>query len=123
MLLVDSSVWIDHFRDPDPTLTAYLGSESVLCHSFVLGELAMGSLRDRTRTIAMLEELPIPNEPGHDEVMALVENERLFSRGLSWIDAHLLASTLITPGSRLWTRDKRLMEAARELKVAAHLAN
>lgn len=114
---------MDHLRVPDPALQSYLRDENVLCHAFVIGEIAMGSLRDRKETVAMLDQLPIPHEARHDEVMTLVENEALFSRGLSWIDAHLLASTLITPGARLWTRDKRLMDAARELGVAAHLAN
>ncbi len=114
---------MDHLRAPDPELTRSLRAENVLCHSFVIGEIMMGSLRNRAETVAMLKRLPIPNEASHEEVMTLVENKKLFSRGLSWIDAHLLASTLITPGARLWTRDRRLNEAARELRVAAHLAN
>ena len=119
MLLVDSSVWIDHLRVADPALVRYLGEENVLCHAFVVGEVAMGSIRDRERTVARLNRLPIANEARHSEVMLLVEQERLFSRGLSWIDAHLLASTLITPGARLWTRDRRLHDAADQLAIAA----
>lgn len=85
MLLVDSSIWIDHFRTPEPLLTAYLPCESIPSRILVIGEIAMGSLRDRRRTVADLDLLPIVPQACHDEVIALAENERLFGRGLGWI--------------------------------------
>jgi predicted nucleic acid-binding protein len=119
VLLVDSGVWIDHFRKAEPALEAALVAGEVLGHAFVTGEIAMGSLRDRQTIIESLQHLPQAQRAGEDEVLALVDRRGLFSLGLGWIDAHLLASTLLTPEARLWTRDRRLREAAARLEIAA----
>lgn len=119
MILVDSSVWIDHLRRPDTGLMALLDEEEVLAHPFVIGELAMGSLADRAAVLASIERLVTAGVATHHEVLTLVDGHRLFGLGLSYVDAHLLASTLITPETALWTRDRRLHAAAARMGVAA----
>lgn len=123
MILVDSSVWIDHLRKPDPVLDELLGAEEIITHPFVIGELAMGSLANRAVVLARLRELIESELSTHDEVMTLVDAKRLHGLGLSYVDAHLLASTVLTPETRLWTRDKRLLAAAERLGVAAKPVN
>ena len=117
MILVDSSVWIDHLRRPDETLITLLAADQVLGHRFVIGEVAMGSLRDRTTVIGELRRLLQADVATHQEVMALVDSRQLFGAGLSYVDAHLLGSTLLMPGTALWTRDRRLREAAKRLGI------
>lgn len=116
MILVDTSVWVDHFRKGDEALGEALVNGEVLSHSFVIGELACGSLRNRREILALLDELPRAREATHQEVMAMVDRRRLMGRGLGYVDAHLLASSLLTPETRLWTRDKRLAAAAATLR-------
>ena len=116
--LVDSGIWIDHLRSTDPVLHAALMGERILGHPFVTGEVAMGSLKDRTDVLAGLARLPQAGKAKDDEVFDLVERRSLFSLGLGWVDAHLLASTLLTRDARLWTRDRRLHDAAERLSVA-----
>jgi predicted nucleic acid-binding protein len=116
--LVDSGVWIDHLRKRDTILHDALMAERILGHPFVTGEIAMGSLKDRPMTLAMLHRLTQAHTASDAEVFELVERSRLFNLGLGWVDAHLLASTLLTPETRLWTRDRRLREAAERLGVA-----
>lgn len=118
MILVDSSVWIDHLHRTEPSLVNALDAVGVAQHPMVLGELALGSLRDRSQFLELLRNLPQVQSPTHDEVMFLVEGRSLYGRGLSLVDAHLLAATLLTPGTSLWTRDKGLRLAAEELEVA-----
>ena len=118
MLLVDSGIWIDHLREADPAVEQALLAGEVLGHPFVTGEIAMGSLKDRGAVIESLQHLAQAQLASDEEVLALVEQRRLFSLGLGWIDAHLLASTLLTRDARLWTRDRRLREAAERLAVA-----
>ena len=119
MLLVDSGIWIDHFRKTDDGLQRALLSTEVLGHPFVTGEIAMGSLRDRASVIESLRHLPQAHVAQDEEVLELVERRRLFSLGLGWIDAHLLAATLLSRDARLWTRDRRLREAAEHLDIVA----
>jgi predicted nucleic acid-binding protein len=119
VLLVDSGIWIDHLRQTVPALGQALFAGDVLRHPFVTGEIAMGSLKERATVIDALQRLPQVKIATDTEVLALVERRRLFSLGLGWIDAHLLASSLLTPDTRLWTRDRRLREAAERLNVAA----
>lgn len=119
MILVDTSVWIDHLRVGDPDLVDLLADRVVLGHPHVIGELAVGSLRDRTLVISRLRALPRSAVATDDEVVALVERRALHGRGLGWVDAHLLAGTLLTPDARLWARDRRLRAAADELGIAA----
>ncbi|MGQ0623395.1 MAG: type II toxin-antitoxin system VapC family toxin [Sporichthyaceae bacterium] len=117
-VLVDTVIWIDHLRGVNAHLVHLLDEDRALGHPMVHGELALGSLPDRERTLALLAGLPQAVCADHDEVMSMVESRRLYGTGLSLIDAHLLAATLITPDAQLWTRDRRLNAAAATLSVA-----
>lgn len=121
MILVDSSVWIDHFRQSDPGLAALLNSAGVLAHPFVIGELALGSLRQRDAVLSALRELPAAIVADDAEVIAFIDRHRLFGLGIGYIDAHLLASVRLTAGAVLWTRDRRLHAVAERLGVAAEM--
>lgn len=114
MILVDTSVWIDHFRFGSDALREALHDSLVFTHPFVVGELASGGLKNRSRVLADLVELPSAQAAEHDEVLRLVDGRRLWSTGIGWIDAHLLASALLS-GARLWTLDRRLKEVAANL--------
>ena len=122
MYLVDTSVWIDHFRKTDPLLVKALGDHLVACHPFIIGELALGSLRDRKTVIAMLENLPSVTRANDSEVLGMIEDRKLFARGLGLMDAHLLAAALIEGDVQIWTKDKRFQTIATELNVAASLS-
>jgi predicted nucleic acid-binding protein len=119
VLLVDTGIWIDFLRRGDARLERSLLAGQVLGHVLITGELAMGSLGDRAAVLGLLRALPQAERARDDEVIALVERQRLFSLGLGFIDAHLLAATLLTPETRLWTGDRRLRDAAERLGVAA----
>jgi predicted nucleic acid-binding protein len=123
VLLVDSSVWIDHLRHDDARLRAALTAPDVLCHPFIVGEIAMGSLKDRAIVLRFLGHLPRARLAKDEEVRELVERHRLFGIGLGYIDAHLLAATMLTPEASLWTRDRRLHDAATRLGVAAMMTS
>jgi len=116
--LVDTSVWVDHFRQSDATLVRLLEEERVLMHPFALGELALGRLRQRRMILATLAELPHAVLATCGEVASFIENKSLFGRGVGYVDAHLLASVLLGAGSKLWTRDRRLRQVAGELGLA-----
>ena len=116
-MLVDTSVWIDHFRRSDPAFAAALDRGDVQCHDFVIGELACGTLPRRHEVLALMQALPRIPAVVHDEAMALLAERRLWGRGLGWIDVNLLAASLIA-GVRLWTRDRRLGEVLRDLDLA-----
>ena len=111
MVLVDTSVWIDHFRQNEPELAALLSEGDVLTHPFVIGELSCGSLRNRTVVLSNLAELPAAVPASHEEALGLMQDRKLWGRGIGWVDAHLLAAALLS-GCALWTRDARLAEAA-----------
>lgn len=115
-MLVDTSVWIDHLRRGNRRLASCLENGEVESHPFVVGELACGRLKRRDEILSLLGSLPRVIEAEHDEVLALVESRRLSGRGLGWIDAHLLASTVLT-GTTLWTLDQRLAGEAKKLAV------
>jgi predicted nucleic acid-binding protein len=115
VILVDTSVWIDHLRRGDAALSRALEEGEVITHSFVVGELACGNIVNRSRVMGMLAELPRAREAQHDEVLAMVEGRRLMGLGLGYVDMHLLAASALTPSAKLWTRDKRLAQAARRL--------
>ncbi|PRY69358.1 hypothetical protein B0I08_10230 [Glaciihabitans tibetensis] len=117
MILVDTSIWIDHLHVGDPRLIELLGQSQVVTHQMVIGELALGRLKDRDLVLGSLAGLSSVVEASHGEVMHLVESKQLFGRGISLVDAHLLASLLLNPGTALWTRDKRLNQAAVDLAV------
>jgi predicted nucleic acid-binding protein len=120
-LLADSSVWIDHLRKPDQLLAHALRRRQVVVHPFVLGEIALGSIADRAGVLAALTSLRRVRKAEDGEVLALVERHGLHGTGLGWVDAHLLAGTLLTPETRLWTRDRRLHAAAERLGVAVEV--
>lgn len=115
MILVDTSVWVDHLRAPDRSLIAALEEGDVLAHPFVIGELACGNLRNRDEVLGLLEDLPRAREATHDEVMAMIERRRLMGAGIGYVDAHLLAAAALTPSTSLMTRDRRLASLARRL--------
>ena len=117
MILADTSVWIDHLRKTDPQMVSRLDSDLILMHPLVLGEIAVGSLRDRSRLLSRLDRLPRAKLARHYLVLQLIEGHRLYSRGLSYIDVSLLASARLTPEAQLWTRDNDLADAARQLDV------
>jgi len=119
VILVDTSVWIDHLRKGDNGLQRLLEKSQVLCHPFVVGELAMGSLKRRRTILDALQNLPVAEKAHDDEVLLFVSDHALFGLGLGYIDAHLLASVKLTPSTLLWTRDKRLAEVAARLSLAA----
>jgi len=120
MILADTTIWIEHFRQNQILLADMLLKGSVLMHPFVCGELACGSFKDRTSSLFDLNALPFAELASHEEVMRLVEDRKLWSRGFGWIDAHLLASALLSH-CRLWTMDKSLLHAATELGVNLRL--
>ncbi len=107
MILVDTSVWVDHLRSGNRTLATFLRREQVLTHPFIIGELACGTIHHRVAVLEHLTRLPRAAVADDDEVMALVESKHLFGRGIGWVDAHLLASALLSH-ARLMTLDRRL---------------
>jgi len=117
VILVDSSVWIDHLRVGDAALAERLELGIVLGHPFVLGELACGRLRNRSEILMLLADLPQAVPAADAEVLAMIERHRLMGRGIGYVDAHLLASTLLTPEAALWTRDRRVANIARDLGI------
>lgn len=119
MILVDTSVWIDHLRQSDRHLQELLSGFEILSHPMVIGELACGHLAHRDRVLAALSDLPSAREASHTEVLLLIDRHGLAGTGLGYLDAHLVTSTLITPGARLWTLDKVLDRVARQLGVSA----
>jgi predicted nucleic acid-binding protein len=121
VIIVDTSVWIDHFKDGDPGLAKLLDNGQVLTHPFVIGEIALGSLRQRTTVLDALRNLPQALVAGDDEVMIFIERERLFSTGIGYVDAHLLTAARLTPGALIWTKDRRLRDVSERMKVSANL--
>lgn len=117
MILVDTSVWIDHFRHGSRELEALLNDGLVLTHPFIIGELASGTLPSRRQTLTDLAKLPSVNVTLHEDVMHFVEKRALCGRGISWIDCHLLASALLA-SSNIWTFDLRLKRAAESVGLS-----
>jgi len=111
MILVDTSVWVAHFREGIPKLAELLNEASVLVHPFVVGELACGNLKNRARILSDFDALPSAVLAMHDEVLQLIDDRKLWGLGIGWIDAHLLASSLLS-NCQLWTLDERLIRAA-----------
>ena len=116
MILVDTSVWIAHFRVGRSKLGDLLSQVVVMVHPFVVGELACGNLKRRARILIDLEALPAAASATHEEVMRLVEVRKLWGLGIGWIDAHLLASALLS-NCQLWTLDGKLARAAAAVGV------
>jgi predicted nucleic acid-binding protein len=116
VILVDTSVWVEHLRKGNSRLAALLEDARVLCHPFVQGELACGNLRQRREILALLRLLPSAVHADHDEVLRMIDAERLHGDGLGWVDAHLLASARLTRCG-LWTLDRTLERAASRLAI------
>lgn len=119
MILVDTSVWIDHLRGKDDDLTRQLSVGQVLVHPFVVGELALGNLANRDTVLSALQGLPQAQVATDQEVQQLITVTKLFGTGIGYIDAHLLASARLSVGALLWTRDKRLSAASADLGMNA----
>lgn len=118
MILVDTSVWVDHLRKDDPGMRMLLNGGRVLSHPFVIGELAMGNMNRREPVLKAMRKLPEALVAREEEVLQFVGTRRLFGLGIGYIDAHLLTSVQLTPGASLWTRDKRMFEVASKLGLA-----
>ena len=118
MILVDTSVWIDHLRTGDAELARLLDASRVLMHPFVLGELACGNLRNRVEVLALLKDLPRTTVADDGEVLFFIERHALMGRGIGYVDTHLLAAAALEGSTRMWTRDKRLQMAADSLALA-----
>ena len=115
MILVDTSVWVDHLRKGDSQLADLLERGAVVMHPFVVGEIACGSLTDRSSILELLQDLPTAVVAESEEVLGFIERHGLHGKGIGYVDVHLLASVALTEGARLWTRDKRLSVAADDL--------
>lgn len=120
MILVDTSVWVDHLRAGDKRLAGLLETGGVLVHPFVIGELALGDLKQRDLILTSLHDLPQAIVATDQEVLRFIEDHRLSGAGIGYVDTHLLASVRLTAGARLWTRDKRLADVAKALALAAY---
>jgi predicted nucleic acid-binding protein len=118
VILVDTSVWIDHLRSGEPLLVAALEGGRVLMHPFVLGELACGNLANRSEVLELLGGLPAAPSATDPEALEFIERRTLMGRGSGYIDVHLLASIALSGDALLWTRDRRLAAVATELEVA-----
>lgn len=123
MILVDTSVWIDHLRHGDAELTRLLNAGQVLTHRFVIGELSLGSLQNRNIVLSTLQNLPQAIVASDDEVLHFIENHGLFGTGIGYIDAHLLAAVRLSPSALLWTRDKRLLAESVRLGLCVNLTH
>jgi hypothetical protein len=121
VILADTSIWVDHFRSGNDELRRLLTSRQIVMHPFIVGELALGSLRERKKVMAFLDMLPQVRVARLDEVRQMIEMRSLYSHGIGLIDAHLLASVFINPSTLLWTMDKRLSSVAEALGIRANL--
>jgi len=117
VILVDTSVWVDHLRVGVADLSTLLEAGQVFMHPFVLGEIACGTLRNRRETLHLLARLPAAPVATDAEILEFVEHRSLMGRGIGYVDVHLLAAVCLHPTSRLWTRDQRLATVAKELGI------
>lgn len=118
MILIDTSVWIDHLHKSHPQVVEALEREDVATHPFIIGELACGSIANRHEVLHLLAALPTITVATHDEVLLVIERHGLMGRGIGYIDAHLITSVMLTENARLWTADRRLHEIAASLGIA-----
>jgi predicted nucleic acid-binding protein len=117
MILVDTSVWVFHLRNREPNLEILLNEGKVICHPFIIGEIACGNLRNRIEILSLLESLPMTLQVNHDEVLHFIEHKQLMGKGIGYVDAHLLASAFLT-GVPIWTIDKKLYEVSLLLGIS-----
>ncbi len=122
MILADTSIWIDHFRSANKDLRKLLNEGQIVIHPHIIAELALGSLRDRTKTLALLDLLPQLQPAQLTEVRRMIEARRLYSLGIGLTDAYLIAAVFLNPPTLLWTEDKHLRKAAEGLGIHAGLA-
>jgi predicted nucleic acid-binding protein len=121
MILADTSIWVDHLRGRNPEMEKRLGRGQILMHPFIVAEIALGSLHDRRKKLDDMEALLEVKVARLNEVRHMIETHALYSKGIGLIDAHLIASCLITPGTQLWTLDGALERTAKALGIAVHL--
>lgn len=121
MILVDTSVWIDHLRQPNEFLIQLIAQEAVLTHPFVIGEIALGSIKNRDIVRREISELQTAVIASDDEVRNLIESVQLYGCGIGYLDAHLVASVRLTEGAKLWSFDKRLCIVSKKQDIAADL--
>lgn len=117
MILVDTSIWIDHLHASEAELIALLADDQIACHPYVIEELGLGSIKQRDVVLELLESLRQFPVLDHAEVMTLVNVRKLWGRGLSAVDCHLVGAVSLVDGARLWTRDKRLTAACRDMGI------
>jgi predicted nucleic acid-binding protein len=116
MVLVDTSVWVEHLREGTIGLEELLDDGQVICHPFIIGELACGNLKNRGEVLSLLQALPMAIRVEHEEVMQFIDNNNLMGKGLGYIDMHLLASAILTKVP-LWTLDRKLKEISSKLNL------
>ena len=116
MVLVDTSVWVRHLREGDPDLEQLLNSGEVMCHPYIVGELACGNLNNRHEVLLLLQLLPPATLANHEEILQFIEENQLMGKGLGYIDVHLSASAVLT-GVQMWSYDRRLNEANKRLGI------
>ena len=114
MVIVDTSVWVSHLREGNTKLERLLNDGDVICHPFIVGELACGNLDNRSEILSLLQALPMATQAEHEEVMQFIESYKLMGKGLGYIDVHLIASAVLT-GVPIWTLDKKLDEVSSKL--------
>jgi predicted nucleic acid-binding protein len=122
LILADTSIWIDHFRSGNKEMRKHLDQGHIVIHPFIIAELALGSVKEHGKTLALLDLLPQVRVAQLSEVRLAIEAHRLYSLGIGLTDAHLIASVFINPSTVLWTKDKRLRKAAEVLGIHAGLA-
>ncbi|WP_439632548.1 type II toxin-antitoxin system VapC family toxin [Glycocaulis sp.] len=122
MILVDTSVWVDHLRSGEPLLAGLLMNGQAVCHPFIIGELALGNLSDRADILADMENLPIAPLAADEEVRRLIDQHGLAGSGIGYLDAHLAASAKLGALQGLWTRDRRLARVLDRLGLAVDFA-
>jgi predicted nucleic acid-binding protein len=120
LILVDTSVWVDHLRRGDPGLVDLLERSIVIMHPFVVGEIACGSLRNREAILELLQDLPAAAVAEGDEILRFIESHVLHGKGIGYVDVHLLTSVALTEGAKIWTRDKKLRLVAQMMGCAFH---
>lgn len=117
MILVDTSVWVDHFRKNNQQLVGLLEEGVVLCHNMIIGELACGYLKNRNQIIDLMQSLPKTDHAADEEVLTYIETNKIYGKGLGWVDLHLLVSTILEQ-AKLWTLDKKLAKVAQNFHAA-----
>jgi predicted nucleic acid-binding protein len=116
VVLVDTSIWVAHLRQGNTQLETLLNEGTVVCHPFIIGELACGAMKNRMQILSLLQSLPMAKAAEHSEVLPFIEHNRLMGKGLGYIDVHLLASAVLT-GVPLWTLDRKLQQSSAKLRI------